>query len=181
MNAFGLLEAEMMAGPRDYRGGVFIFRRSTLARVNSMNDNAPTDNEPIAKQKLSPEDTRQFDHWTETFSSLVAPKSPNQKCVSLVNKLFESSPIIMFLNSELKKIGGCSPPITCVHCPEPRHGQFLPGSGIEICQNHTIDRRRMESTLAHEMMHAFDHCRFKFDIMNLKHIACSEVLLWRSG
>ena len=33
----------------------------------------------------------------------------------------------------------------------------------------------MESTLAHEMVHAFDHCRFKFDYKNLKHIACSEV------
>jgi hypothetical protein len=33
----------------------------------------------------------------------------------------------------------------------------------------------MESTLAHEMVHAFDHCRFKFNHGDLKHVACAEV------
>lgn len=33
----------------------------------------------------------------------------------------------------------------------------------------------MEDTLAHELVHAFDHCRFKVDWGNLRHHACSEV------
>jgi hypothetical protein len=97
-------------------------------------------------------------------------------CVSLVNKLFEKSPIIIFMNSELKKVG-CSPPIYCAPCPQPVHGGFHPAMGITICQNHIPSARRMESTLAHEMVHAFDQCRFKVDYQNIKHIACGEVPL----
>lgn len=29
--------------------------------------------------------------------------------------------------------------------------------------------------MAHELIHAFDHCRFKVDWNNLRHHACSEV------
>jgi inner membrane protease ATP23 len=31
--------------------------------------------------------------------------------------------------------------------------------------------------MAHELIHAFDHCRFKVDWNNLRHHACSEVSL----
>lgn len=95
-------------------------------------------------------------------------------CINLVNKLFEKSPIIIFMNSELKKIG-CSPPVYCAPCPQQVHGGFSAEMGIILCENHNYTSRRMESTLAHEMVHAFDHCRFKVDHNDLKHIACGEV------
>ena len=102
-------------------------------------------------------------------------ESQRQGCVSLVNKLFEHSPIIIFMNSALKKVG-CSPPIYCTPCENRVFGGFHPAMGINICQNNVSSARRMESTLAHEMVHAFDHCRFKFDYGNLKHVACGEVV-----
>src|SRR5947207_9767112 len=138
-----------------------------------------TEHEPITPQKLSVRDERLFNHWTKTYSSLslastadsVSSPSSGQSserqhrgCISLVNKLFETSPMIIFLHSELKKIGNCSPPIYCAPCPQPVHGGFHPDMGITICENHIPSKRRMESTLAHEMIHAFDHCRFNFDI-----------------
>jgi inner membrane protease ATP23 len=70
---------------------------------------------------------------------------------------------------------GCSPPIYCAPCPQRAHGGFHPATGITICQNHVPTVRRMESTLAHEMVHAFDECRFKVDYRNIKHVACGEV------
>lgn len=33
----------------------------------------------------------------------------------------------------------------------------------------------MEDTLAHEMIHAYDHVRFKVDHSNLRHMACTEI------
>lgn len=78
------------------------------------------------------------------------------------------------MNSELQKVG-CSPPVYCAPCPQKVHGGFHPDMGITICENHIPSKRRMESTLAHEMIHAFDHCRFKFDYNDLKHAACGEV------
>lgn len=33
----------------------------------------------------------------------------------------------------------------------------------------------MEDTIVHEMIHAFDHCRFDVNWLDLRHHACSEV------
>jgi mitochondrial inner membrane protease ATP23 len=104
----------------------------------------------------------------------AVPKEHN-RCVSLVNKLFESSPIIRFMDHELRKIG-CPPPVFCTPCSALVRGGFSPDHGIAICENHIPTKRRAESTLAHEMVHAYDHCRFKFDMENLNHVACSEVI-----
>jgi inner membrane protease ATP23 len=150
-------------------------------------------------RKLSPGDQRQFEHWQRVLSSyaLLSPNDgansssvssparsepidPNKRerqhtaCISVVNKLFERSPIIIFMNSELKKVG-CSPPIYCAPCPQNTFGGFHPDMGITVCENRITKTRRMESTLAHEMVHAFDHCRFKFNYNDLRHIACGEV------
>lgn len=154
------------------------------------------------QRKLRPDDQRQFEHWQRVLSS-YALHSPNDKassasassrneparpepidpkkregqhtaCISVVNKLFEKSPIIIFMNSELKKVG-CSPPIYCAPCPQNTFGGFHPDIGITVCENRITKTRRMESTLAHEMVHAFDHCRFKFNYNDLRHIACGEV------
>jgi mitochondrial inner membrane protease ATP23 len=164
-----------------------------------MSASGPSDGKNIPRT-LNPRDQRIFEHWRETFtspslysvvdnasqSSPTAPSnsdedlSPGQKdkkhkgCVSLVNRLFEKSPIIIFMNSELKKVS-CSPPVYCAPCREPGYGGFNADMGILICENHVHSKRRLESTLAHEMIHAFDHCRFKFDYNNLKHVACGEV------
>lgn len=102
-------------------------------------------------------------------------QSQRNSCTSLVEKLFQHSPIVIFMDGHLKKIG-CAPPIYCAPCTQQAHGGFNPSYGIMMCQNNIASRRRMESTLVHEMIHAFDHCRFQFDMNNLKHVACSEVL-----
>src|SRR5579859_1584767 len=133
-------------------------------------------NEPVqstTSTSTTPDPTFTKSTPGEANSSLT--QRQHTGCINLVNKLFEKSPIIIFLNSELKKVG-CSPPVYCAPCPQRVHGGFHPAFGITICQNHIPSKRRMESTLAHEMMHAFDECRFKVDYRNIKHIACGEVL-----
>jgi len=170
-----------------------------------MSDSVEPSNQQTRQRELSLQDQKTFEHWRKTFSSLslystadnpshtsnssnssdsnenvISPRQSERQhkgCVSLVNKLFEHSPIIIFMNSELKKVG-CSPPIYCAPCPQRAHGGFNPDMGIVMCENHNSTKRRMESTLAHEMVHAFDHCRFKFDYDNLKHVACGEVSIF---
>lgn len=44
-----------------------------------------------------------------------------------------------------------------------------------LCQNRIPDQEWMDRTLAHELIHAFDHCRAKVDWNNCEHHACSEV------
>jgi hypothetical protein len=151
---------------------------------------------PTPRSALSPADQRAFARWQRYFSpalfsvtdspttsnsppgttSPLDPKIEAQTtdCIRVVNKLYRASPIIIFLNSELQKLG-CNPPVYCQHCDLRWRGGFSSTAGIMLCQNQMGDERRVESTLAHEMIHAFDHCRFKFDTKNLQHIACSEV------
>ena len=75
-------------------------------------------------------------------------------------------------------------------------GGFDPEYGIQICANVVADKKQMEETLAHgnprmitfcskagrrltvilEMVHAYDHLRFKVDWeQNLRHAACTEI------
>jgi len=59
-------------------------------------------------------------------------------------------------------------------------GGFSPDHGILICANEMRDRKHLEDTLAHEMVHAWDHLRWKVDWADLRHAACTEVcfLTW---
>lgn len=87
--------------------------------------------------------------------------------------------MIIFMLKQLR-LAGCDFPASamqCHPCDETRVGGFSPEHGILMCQNRFMNKKHMEDTLAHEMIHAFDHCRFKVDWGNLRHHACSEVRL----
>lgn len=76
------------------------------------------------------------------------------------------------------ELAGCPFPssaMQCHPCDASRAGGFSPDHGILLCQNRFMNKKHMEDTLAHELIHAFDHCRFKVDWMNLRHHACTEV------
>src|SRR2546430_7269284 len=119
--------------------------------------------EPSLQNTLPPSTSN---NSNTSLNNAIPVASPNERqhtsCINLVNKLFEKSPIIIFLHTELQKVG-CSPPVYCAPCPVAVHGGFNQEMGIVLCENNNHTARRVESTLAHEMVHAFDHCRFKFD------------------
>ena len=102
--------------------------------------------------------------------------------------------MIRFMSKHLS-IVGCSPtadtigssstqpPILIAGCPPDTAGGFSPSfpdqhhseSGILICSNRIMNKRHLEDTMAHEMIHWWDHCRFQADWTNLRHHACTEV------
>lgn len=85
--------------------------------------------------------------------------------------------MIVFLLKHLK-MAGCEFPssaMQCHPCDPSRAGGFSPAHGILLCQNRVSSKKHMEDTLAHELIHAYDHCKFKVDWMNLRHHACTEV------
>lgn len=112
------------------------------------------------------------------------------------NEMIKTSPMIRFMSKHLS-IVGCSPlsesvsesvkmpPILITSCPPGQAGGFSaaqPGrppseSGILICSNRIMSKSHLENTMAHEMIHWWDHCRFQVDWTNLKHHACTEVRL----
>jgi len=64
----------------------------------------------------------------------------------------------------------------CRRCDLMQSGGFDPGFGIRLCANKFRNRGHLEDTLAHEMVHAYDHLRFNVQWSdNLRHAACAEI------
>ena len=67
--------------------------------------------------------------------------------------------------------------IHCQPCNLTRAGGFSPEAGILLCQDGFLSKKHMEDTFVHELVHMYDHARFKVDWKDLRHHACSEVSL----
>ena len=113
----------------------------------------------------------------------------NTVCPSLLSNLagylmaanfhwIRKGPVIRFLSDNIRQLGGdlSSHNVYCRRCTNRKAGGFDPEYGILICANEMRDQGHVEDTLAHEMVHAYDHLRFKVDWSdNLRHAACTEV------
>ncbi|PWN27614.1 hypothetical protein BDZ90DRAFT_209853, partial [Jaminaea rosea] len=106
--------------------------------------------------------------------------------------LFRTSPMLRFMARHLALVScdpfdttpsdnaTSTPRLEITACPPNIAGGFSPSepkssSGILICSNRIMDKGHLEDTLAHEMVHWWDHCRFRVDWNDLRHHACSEV------
>lgn len=110
---------------------------------------------------------------------------------------FKYSPVVIFLQKNIRDLNGDlnANNVVCRRTPgrvvgvekgedgEERvevyrqGGGFSPDHGILLCANELRDRKHLEDTLAHEMVHAWDHLRWKVDWADLRHAACTEVRL----
>lgn len=116
------------------------------------------------------------------------------RCEADRDWLFAYSPVVRFLREGITALGGelDAANVVCRRCPalvlgreedgslrvRRQAGGFSPAHGIMICANEIRDRGHLEDTLAHEMVHAWDHLRWKVDWSgekSLKHSACAEV------
>lgn len=151
---------------------------------------------------ITPEVDKTFYTWSNFFSILTGHASNEERsryfhtrdilnedsdckrCEDNKKYLFEYSPIIRFLKTEIDALGPAdgSASITpksvkCRRC-EPNQvqtGGFDSNYGILLCANQFKNWRHQEDTLAHEMIHAYDHMRFKMDPFDLRHAACMEI------
>ncbi|KAF4827678.1 Mitochondrial inner membrane protease ATP23 [Colletotrichum tropicale] len=112
-----------------------------------------------------------------------------KRCEEHRDWLLAFSPTVRFLNDKIAALNGelDSSNILCRRCParltedgqvHRQSGGFSPAHGILICANEVRDRKHLEDTLSHEMVHAWDHLRWNVDWMgdlDLKHAACTEI------
>lgn len=105
--------------------------------------------------------------------------------------LLTYSPTVLFLNDRIAELNHGqkmdASNILCRRCParltsdgrvERQGGGFDPQHGILICSNSVRNQAHLEDTLAHEMVHAYDHLRWEVDFVgkkNLRQAACTEV------
>jgi inner membrane protease ATP23 len=88
-----------------------------------------------------------------------------------------TGPIVRFMSDEVYKLGGDlnASNILCRICTSSQSGGFHADHGIMLCANLFRNRGHQEDTMAHEMVHAWDHLKFKVEQDNLRHQACLEV------
>nr|Q4X261.2 RecName: Full=Mitochondrial inner membrane protease atp23 [Aspergillus fumigatus Af293] len=101
-----------------------------------------------------------------------------KRCEDQRDYLLQYSPIIRFLSDNIRQLRGdlSSHNIYCRRCTSRKAGGFDPEYGILLCANEMKDQGHLEDTMAHEMVHAYDHLRFKVDWTdNLRHAACTEI------
>ncbi|KAF9522899.1 peptidase M76 family-domain-containing protein [Crepidotus variabilis] len=137
-----------------------------------------------------PETTSAFEKWRrkamlvtglgvsedERLANLQA--SHMEHCEKRKEDLMNTSPLLGFMMKHLKLAGCDVPPsnILCAPCDMTKAGGFSPDPGaVILCGGHFFSKQHMESTIAHELLHLYDHCRFKVDWSNLRHHACSEI------
>ncbi|KAG9246963.1 mitochondrial inner membrane protease atp23 [Calycina marina] len=110
-----------------------------------------------------------------------------ERCEEYRDYSFKYSPMVLFMQKNIRALNGNldASNVRCVRCPAVKDeegnivsrqgGGFNPEQGIVICANEVRDKKHLEDTLSHEMVHAWDHLRWKVDWQDLRHAACSEI------
>jgi inner membrane protease ATP23 len=112
-----------------------------------------------------------------------------KRCESYRDWAFTHSPTVRFMRERVAALNGELGPdnVVCKRCPARltedgqvarQSGGFSPDHGILICANEVRNKGHLEDTLAHEMVHAWDHLRWKVDFTgekDLRQAACAEV------
>lgn len=139
----------------------------------------------ILSGQMTPEGMFHFREWRYT----VHEERDCKRCEEYRDWLFTYSPTVNFLSEKIGSLNGKldKSNVVCRRCParltedgqvHRQSGGFSPEHGILLCANEIRDRKHLEDTLAHEMVHAWDHLRWKVDWLgdkDLKHAACTEI------
>ncbi len=103
-----------------------------------------------------------------------------KRCETQRDYLLRYSPIIRYMTDNISRLGGDigSHNVRCRSCKEGMLGGFDHKYGIKLCANYVEKRNMLEDVMAHEMVHAYDHLRFKTNLdheTDLREVACSEI------
>ncbi|CAI7802851.1 unnamed protein product [Closterium sp. NIES-54] len=96
----------------------------------------------------------------------------------MLKRCLRWNPTVRFLRESLER-AGCAVSdefFSARRCDEQAGGGFMPGEGVVVCANHVGGQDEVNVVVAHELVHALDHCRAKnLQWPDLRHHACSEI------
>ncbi|KAI8986594.1 peptidase M76 family-domain-containing protein [Pilobolus umbonatus] len=148
------------------------------------------------EHKTSLKDLKKFEKWTKSLKYITGLGLTEEEkldykqrlnndledyqcnqCEVWRDNLLKNSPPVRFMIDQLKQINKTltKDDFHCMPCDNTKAGGFSPVAGILLCQNRLGSKTFQEHTMVHEMIHMYDHHRFKVDWNNLKHQACSEI------
>ncbi|KAJ1939103.1 Mitochondrial inner membrane protease atp23 [Kickxella alabastrina] len=147
-------------------------------------------------QAMNPEERGTFNNWSRAVSNLTGwglterEKQERQvlkefesdmkdcrTCEKWRDDLLKTSPLVLFMSESLKKSGTPfdESNMPCMKCDEMRSGGFSTDGVIQLCYNRLFGKGHLETTIAHEMVHAYDQANYNIDWYNLEHHACTEI------
>ncbi|KAH8989803.1 metalloprotease ATP23 [Lactarius hatsudake] len=141
----------------------------------------------LPSSSLSPSENRIFKKWRKEFSLLTGYGIDPGDRVFTINRrncerwkkdLLNYSPSIQFMFKHLQQAGANATPahFPCMPCDLTHSGGFAPDAGaVVLCQGNFLNKKHMEHTIVHELVHMYDHAVFNVDWNNLRHHACSEI------
>jgi len=155
------------------------------------NDNTGGQTDPAEPSLVSklppPSENKVFRKWRREFSLItgygIDPAERvftinHRNCERWKKDLLNYSPPVQFMLKRLKLAGvDCTPAhIPCTPCDLTHSGGFSPDAGaVLLCQGNFLNKKHMEHTLVHELVHMYDHAVFNVDWSNLRYHACSEI------
>ncbi|CAI6000839.1 unnamed protein product [Closterium sp. NIES-64] len=96
----------------------------------------------------------------------------------MLKRCLRWNPTVRFLRESLER-AGCAVSdefFSARRCDEQAGGGFMPGEGVVVCANHVGGQDEVDVVVAHELVHALDHCRAaNLHWPDLQHHACSEI------
>ncbi|KAJ2505246.1 Mitochondrial inner membrane protease atp23 [Coemansia sp. RSA 2052] len=102
-----------------------------------------------------------------------------KRCEKWRNDLLQTSPLVIFMAEHLEKskavFTASQANMPCMKCSEMRSGEYSSEGVIQLCYNRLQGKGHLETTMAHEMVHAYDDKNFNLDWYNLEHHACTEI------
>ncbi|KAF4505396.1 hypothetical protein G6O67_007352 [Ophiocordyceps sinensis] len=139
----------------------------------------------IVSGQMTPQGQFHYREWRHK----VHEERDCKRCDEYRDWLMTHSPVVRFLSGKIRDLNGNldASNVVCRRCParieddgqiRRQSGGFSPPHGILLCANEIRSRKHLEDTLAHEMVHAWDHLRWKVDWTgdkDLKHAACTEI------
>ncbi|KAH9991060.1 metalloprotease ATP23 [Russula vinacea] len=142
---------------------------------------------PLLPHQLPPSENKLFRKWRREFSLITGYGIDSAERVFTINRrncerwkkeLLNYSPSVQFMLKHLKLAGvNCdSAHMPCLPCDLTRSGGFSPEAGaVVLCQGNFLNKKHMEHTLVHELVHMYDHATFNVNWNSLRHHACSEI------
>eukprot|EP00794_Sanderia_malayensis_P007398 gene7400-8218_t len=102
-----------------------------------------------------------------------------KRCIKYATTACNSDAYVKFMLNAMEKLG-CKfefdKHLVCEPCSEKVLGGFDPErKQVVMCDNNVSSQKLMNQTLTHELIHAYDICRVKYNKENLRHLACTEV------
>jgi len=100
----------------------------------------------------------------------------HEACTKHCSTVRNKNPYVHKLFEAMEKSGCSVPEMKCEPCPTIEAAAYYDDKeGIVVCEDRIGGLKIIGSSVVHELIHAYDHCRTQFSMNNCVQVACTEI------